>query len=235
MRRKMLQTILAFFIGMVNLEFSYGNMPKSRTLEFDYEVVLKDIPSNASDLEIWLPYLPENSYQKIEEVKIDPQEFLTVTYDKTYHNKILNYSIKAPVGTPLKFNVHYKVRRYEYSNKPGEMTSSSNAPEDLSKYLKADRLVTLSPTIRAMARDITRDKTTTFEKARAIYDYVFTNVAYDKTIPGWGAGDTICVIFREVVVCVAELPIMVLGCVGAGGIAYLLHVCRRDRPSRRRA
>jgi transglutaminase-like putative cysteine protease len=50
--------------------------------------------------------------------------------------------------------------------------------------------VTLSPRIQQIARQITEGKESTFEKAHAIYDYVFENVSYDKTLPGWGQGDT---------------------------------------------
>ena len=54
----------------------------------------------------------------------------------------------------------------------------------------ANRLVTLSPQVRKIAGEVTKGKITTLAKARAIYDYVFDNVSYDKTVPGYGQGDT---------------------------------------------
>ena len=38
---------------------------------------------------------------------------------------------------------------------------------------------------------VTAGKTTPLEKARAIYEYVFDNMKYDKTGTGWGRGDVL--------------------------------------------
>lgn len=41
-----------------------------------------------------------------------------------------------------------------------------------------------------MAREATAGRITELEKVRAIYDHVMSHMRYDKTIPGWGQGDT---------------------------------------------
>ena len=38
---------------------------------------------------------------------------------------------------------------------------------------------------------VTEGETTPLDKARAIYDYVFTTMRYDKTGTGWGRGDVL--------------------------------------------
>jgi len=164
------------------------NRERSRTVDFNYEFIIEDIPEHTKELRVWFPYLPETPYQEIQEIDIEPQENATISYDKTYHNKILNYRMTSPQNSSLKFHVRYRVKRFEYSNKNASSRALLN--EDLYKYLQADRLVTISPKIKEMAKEITQAKTTTIDKARAIYDYVFKNVSYDKTIPGWGNGDT---------------------------------------------
>jgi|GEM_PF-393657 len=163
--------------------------PQSRTVDFNYEVIIESIPEQARELKIWFPYLSETPYQEIQEVTIEPQDGAHISYDKTYHNKILNYRIASPQNSSLKFNIRYRVKRFEYSNKHAPSGPLSRE-EDLHTYLWPDRLVTISPKINAMAKEITQGKSTTMEQARAIYDYVFQNVSYDKTIPGWGNGDT---------------------------------------------
>ena len=183
-------------VGILGISISgnaYGDIQKSRTLDFDYEVTVKDIPTNASELKVWLPFLQENNFQIIEDVSINPSDSFQISLDKTYHNKILNFTLRPPFDQIVKINVHYKVKRLEYSNKPGDGKTSHQMAEtmdDLVKFLKADRLVTLSDHIKTLAGQITKDKKTTIEKARAIYDYVFNNVAYNKEIAGWGYGDT---------------------------------------------
>ena len=42
----------------------------------------------------------------------------------------------------------------------------------------------------ALSREIAADKTTTLEKARAIYDHVTGHMTYDKNHAGWGLGST---------------------------------------------
>jgi len=171
-------------------DFSLATVIKARDIAFDYQVVLKDLPL-ASELKIWLPYLRETPFQQIEEVRIEPANDAIIKEERIYKNKIINFSLKSPNISEYKINVHYKVKRYEYSKNNGTAHKiDDSAQEDLKKYLVANRLITLSPKVREIAAKVVEGKTTTLEKARAIYDYVFENVAYDKSIPGWGLGDT---------------------------------------------
>lgn len=183
-----------FILGIIYCSgVSAAEIPKERYVEFDYQVTIDHFPPEAAHFDIWLPMLSENDYQAIEVVDIEPKNNFRVTFDKIYRNKILYYAFQKPEA-PLNFRVHYKVCRREYSNRPGEKislpTSLKENPEGFGEFLKPNRLVTLSPAVRQLASEITEDKATTIAKARAIYDYVFNNVCYDKTVPGWGQGDT---------------------------------------------
>lgn len=195
----MREIVMALIAIFCLCPFSQAETSKERYVEFDYRVRLDHLPEETSQLNIWLPMMPENDYQMIEAVAIEPADHYRLTFDKTYGNKILYYAFQAPEA-PLNFQVHYKVRRREYSNKPeGNLkvqTFPKENPQVLEKFLKPDHLVTLSPQVKQLASGITEGKATTIEKARAIYDYVFNNVSYDKTIPGWGRGDTerVCLI-----------------------------------------
>ena len=176
---------------------TYADVPKSRDLEFDYAVEVKGIPKSAADVNVWIPYLPQTDYQIVTDVSVEPQG-AEVTSDKIYHNKILHFSLQSPADS-FEIKVRYKVKRFEYSKKPEDSftkISHPDDPEDLTKYLQSNRLVTVSPQIKTIAAAVTKGKKTTLEKARAIYDFVFENVSYDKSIPGWGNGDTerVCLI-----------------------------------------
>lgn len=174
----------------------WANIPKARTLDFDYHVAIANIPPGAKELKVWLPFLSDTPYQEVVSYRVEPREFAVITKDKTYNNKILNYTIRSPGESRVQLSVRYRVKRYEYSNKPGPGQTLALAQEDMEKYLKPNRLVTLSPRVRDLAREVTAGKETTVEKARAIYEYVFQTVAYDKTAAGWGKGDTerVCLI-----------------------------------------
>jgi len=188
--------LLLVVLGLFSAVASQANMNKSRLVDFDYRVAFKgleDFPEDAKKLDVWLPMLPNTPYQEIEEVTISPKGFAQITEDKVYNNKLIHFTFETPVDPSLEINIKYKVRRHEFSNKPGDSSKNLQGAlpqEQFDKYLKASRLVTLSPEVKEIAKEVTKDKTTTIEKARAIYDYVFENVSYDKAIPGYGQGDT---------------------------------------------
>lgn len=181
-----------FFFALAN-RLGFTNTPQERYVTFDYEVTLEQLPEKAKLLNIWLPLMPDNDYQIVEETTVEPKEDSHITSDKIYGNKILHYSLTSP-PIPLRILVHYKVRRLEYANRTQEGRERANEPEEnakaLKKYLQPNHLVTLSPRVKQLAAQITKGKNHTLDKAKAIYDYVFKNVSYDKTIPGWGYGDT---------------------------------------------
>ena len=195
----MKEVALIFLAIFCFSSFGHAEVAKERYVEFDYQVTLEHVPRQTSHLNIWLPMMPENEYQVIEDIEIDPDDNSRFTFDKIYGNKILFYTFQSS-QIPSNFRISYKVRRREYSHKTGEDlkigASTKERPEDLEKFLTPNQLVTLSPQIRQLASRITKGETTTINKARAIYDYVFNNVSYDKTIPGWGRGDTerVCLI-----------------------------------------
>ncbi|MCH7591027.1 transglutaminase domain-containing protein [PVC group bacterium] len=165
-------------------------VPSSRLVDFDYEIRIHDIPQGSRELKVWLPLLAQTPYQEIKNITIEPQEHTAIYYDPVYQNKILSYTVDIAQRDSLIFNVRYRVRRYEYSNKHGILETVLAKDADLNRYLKANRLVTISPKVKDLADEITIAETSTMGKARAIYDYIFHNVSYDKTILGWGNGDT---------------------------------------------
>ena len=60
-----------------------------------------------------------------------------------------------------------------------------------SKILQPDVLVPVTGLPAELAVKVTQGKTDPLDKARAIYDYVFTTMRYDKTGTGWGHGDVL--------------------------------------------
>ena len=62
---------------------------------------------------------------------------------------------------------------------------------DRKEYLQPDKLVPVTGLPADLAVKVTEGKDTQLDKARAIYDYVFTTMRYDKTGTGWGHGDVL--------------------------------------------
>ena len=93
--------------------------PSSRLVDFDYEIRIHDIPQGSRELKVWLPLLAQTPYQEIKNITIEPQEHTAIYYDPVYNNKILSYTVDIAQRDSLIFNVRYRVKRYEYSNKHG--------------------------------------------------------------------------------------------------------------------
>jgi transglutaminase-like putative cysteine protease len=62
---------------------------------------------------------------------------------------------------------------------------------ELARFLEPDRLVPVTGVPAQLAEQETKGATTTLEKAKDIYEYVFRTMKYDKSGTGWGHGDTL--------------------------------------------
>ncbi len=98
--------------------------------------------------------------------------------DPTFHNRLVEVSAPDPKG-PLTVSLAASVlRRPVEAPKPAALTDAERA-----LYLRHEALVSLSPRIKALADSIGGG-------SRARYDYVLATMDYDKTVPGWGNGDS---------------------------------------------
>jgi transglutaminase-like putative cysteine protease len=59
------------------------------------------------------------------------------------------------------------------------------------RFLQPDRLVPVTGLPAEIAAKQVAGRTTDLERARALYDYVFHTMKYDKSGTGWGHGDTL--------------------------------------------
>src|SRR5207237_5868092 len=69
--------------------------------------------------------------------------------------------------------------------RPGLVSASMN------RLIAPDTLIPTDGKIKALAAQVTGSQSGTVAKAKAAYDYLFTNMRYDKTGSGWGRGDAI--------------------------------------------
>jgi len=94
----------------------------------------------------------------------------------------------------LHFEVDYDVVRRERLtlgvSRP-RLQDASLPKKEQKQDLAPDRLVPITGLPAELAARVTAGKSSTLDKARAIYDYVFDNMRYDKTGTGWGHGDVL--------------------------------------------
>ena len=180
-----LLTVTALFLPAASATAA----PASRRFEATYVGVVENVPAGLSRLEVWVPIPQDSASQRISNVKVDSPYPGTLRREKEFGNTYYYFSTNEPKFGKLEVRVHFEAERREIVGAV-LAASSGESPENLRRFLQEENLVTISPRIRDLAHRITGGNTTTEAKARAIYDYVVNTMVYDKTMPGWGNGDT---------------------------------------------
>jgi len=171
---------------------AYASTPSEKAYLFRYSFTVNDIPAAAREIKIWVPYPAENSHQEVKD--ISGKNNSRIGFDPDYGNGMIHYVIKSPVAPDLTIERVYRIQRREFINKPrgwpwkNDQRSKIKEPE-AGRYRAFDGFVLITDDVQQLADAITKGKLTELDKARAIYDYLFSHMTYDKTEPGWGQGD----------------------------------------------
>jgi hypothetical protein len=166
-----------------------------RHFTFHYSFTVKNLPAG-SQVRVWMPLAHSDLYQSVTVLKKEADLKLRQTEEPEYGNILLYAEDAKSTRSDYQFSVDYDVRRLEHvalvNGKLAPGTHPEKVPElKLARYLEPDRLVPITGVPAQLAMEQTKSATTELEKARAIYDYVFTTMRYDKSGTGWGHGDTL--------------------------------------------
>jgi len=170
--------------------------PQSRTLRFTYHFIVKGIPFGAKQVRVWVPVPQTGRDQTVRVLAIKAPAKTRMTQEPEYGNRIMYAEIENSVAGNAEFTLEYEVKRREYSRgdytllvrtdrKPGVIPASMN------RLIEPDNLIPTDGKIKALAVEVTGSQIGTIAKAKAAYDYFFTNMRYDKTGDGWGRGDAV--------------------------------------------
>lgn len=165
----------------------------TRHFTFHYAFTVKDVPSGQR-VKIWFPAAHSDEYQHVKVVSAKGGLPLKTTREGRVGNEIYFAEASKAKGGDLHFEVVYDVVRYEHLTlglvRP-RLQSAALDKKDNQLYLSADKLVPITGRPAEIAAQVTAGKDSQLAKARAIYDYVFANMSYDKSGTGWGHGDVL--------------------------------------------
>jgi transglutaminase-like putative cysteine protease len=159
---------------------------------FHYAFTIKNL-SAGEKIRVWIPVAHPDDYQEVKIVSAKGDLPLKITSESKYGNQIY-YAETASAQPELHFDIEYEVIRHE--RVALRQTDARNIPvsltsEEKQQDLQPDILVPVTGLPADLAARVTQGKTQPLEKARAIYDYVFTTMRYDKSGTGWGHGDVL--------------------------------------------
>jgi transglutaminase-like putative cysteine protease len=170
--------------------------PPSRTLRFTYHFVVKDIPVGAKRVRVWVPVPQTDRHQSVRILAIKAPTKTLMTQEPEYGNRIMYAEIENPAAGNAEFTLQYEVKRREYSRGDYALLVRTDrnpglVPVSMNRLIEPDNLIPTDGKIKALAADVTGSQIGTIAKAKAAYDYLFTNMRYDKTGNGWGRGDAV--------------------------------------------
>jgi transglutaminase-like putative cysteine protease len=168
----------------------------TRTFHFTYNFTLKDIPSGAKRVRVWVPVPHSDQHQTVRVLNVKAPGKKQMTQDPDYGNRIMYAEIQNPTTDKAGFSIEYQVTRKEYSRGDYAQLERTDrkprlVPASMDRFVEPDSLIPTDGKIKALAVEVTGSQTGTVAKAKAAYDYLFTNMKYDKTGTGWGRGDAV--------------------------------------------
>jgi len=186
----MLRRILLPVFLLVTVSLS---AQESRHFTFHYGFTLKNVPAGEK-LRIWFPEAHTDDYQEVKVISATGDLPLKKTHESKNGNEMYYAETGKAKQAELHFEVVYDVVRHEHLTLGLERPHLAEvhlSEKQRQEYLEPDKLVPVTGLPAQLAVNVTQGKMTPLDKARAIYDYVFTTMRYDKTGTGWGHGDVL--------------------------------------------
>jgi len=155
-------------------------------MEFDvsYRTVVHDLPSDAEDVQLWIPLPPTDAAQEIHDLTIESPLAYEIKKTSTYGNRLVHVQTgRRP--TPFDVEVRYRVVRHRVGARRETLDAAAAA-----KYLRLTERVRVTNEVEAFAAQAMGEGGRPIDAARKAYDAIIDLLAYDKLIPGCGTGDT---------------------------------------------
>jgi len=165
---------------------------ESRHFTFHYAFTVKDLPLKKK-VRIWMPTAQSDAFQRVRIVSAKGDLPLEQTRELKFGNEMYYAETTSVPQQELHFEVVYDITRQERVafGAASHAVAASVSAQESQQDLQPDALVPITGVPAELAAKVTQGKSQPVEKARAIYDYVFTTLRYDKTGTGWGRGDVL--------------------------------------------
>jgi transglutaminase-like putative cysteine protease len=180
--------LLSLFLAM-----AWGSLgQESRHFTFHYAFTVRNIPAGEK-VRVWIPAAQSDAYQEVRIISAEGDLPLKKTREAQHGNEIYFAEAANAKQSELHFDVEYDVVRHERRalGDSGKVLAASLTAKERQEDLQPDTLVPVTGLPAELAVKVTQEKEQAIDKARAIYDYVFTTMRYDKTGTGWGHGDVL--------------------------------------------
>jgi transglutaminase-like putative cysteine protease len=172
----------------------FAQTPAQRSFRFTYSFTVREVPAG-KPLSVWFPEAVSDQWQDVKVVTQNGDLPLHLTKDKQYGDAMFHAETASANKPEYHFEVTYEVtRRERIGYRDGHFTGSGEKTPKLmlARFTQPDALVPTHGRLADLATTEVKNANaiTPIQKARAIYDYVFSTLRYDKSGTGWGRGDS---------------------------------------------
>jgi hypothetical protein len=181
------------WLSLLLATVSLASAQDSRHFTFHYGFTVQNTPAGER-VRIWIPAAHSDDFQEVKVLSANGDLKLKKTRESSFGNEMYYAEGSKAQAADLHFEVVYDVVRHERLTlgvaRP-RLAEVQLKPSDRKACLQPDKLVPVTGLPADLAVKVAEGQSTPLEKARAIYDYVFTTMRYDKTGTGWGQGDVL--------------------------------------------
>jgi transglutaminase-like putative cysteine protease len=165
----------------------------TRHFTLRYELTVRNI-SRGQKVRVWVPLAHSDEFQTVNVLSTSGDLPLKQTRERAYGNEMLYAAEETAAKAEYHFLVEYDVVRNERVVPLGgsaRLSAVKLSERDRQRFLAPDRLVPVTGLPADIAAEQVAGRTTDLDRARALYEYVFRTLKYDKSGTGWGRGDTL--------------------------------------------
>jgi transglutaminase-like putative cysteine protease len=152
---------------------------------------------NGEEVRLWIPYPVSDRDQLIANVKIGGDAAETAIYTDRVFGQPMLFARWDKAAQHRKLTFTFAVEREEVIRRNFPAREAAWDPSDYAEFLKPTSRAPTDGPVKKLADEITKGKTTVQDKARAIYDWICSNMYRDPLVQGCGAGDVCALIDRK--------------------------------------
>lgn len=164
--------------------------PRTRTFQFEYAATIR--AQSGGLTRVWIPFPKSSEHQSIEVLEGHFPTDISVSIDDKHGNKTLYFNVTTKPGQEIRFSQSYHIVRSEITALAENGRPSILSDSLVNLYLAPNANVPISGQPLRLLRGLELP-TDTLAIARVLYDRVDEHVRYDKSIPGYGNGDSVWV------------------------------------------
>jgi transglutaminase-like putative cysteine protease len=172
---------------------SLASAQSSRPFTFRYALRVTNIPPGAR-LRVWIPEAQSDQFQDVKVVRATGDLALKETRESKSGNRSFYAESPKAKLAEAEFEIVYDVVRRERLTLGVARPHLQNlelSDRERKQDLAPNRLVPIDGIPADWAAKVSAGANSTLSKGRAIYDYVFATMKYDKSGSGWGRGDVL--------------------------------------------